>query len=92
MAKNGTPEERNYIYVNRDSNTIRTNLIKTKIYNRQQNSKCRLGDDRKEKVNYLKSECSKLARKECEIVFIWNPFEMRLLNLRIIFWWGILLR
>ena len=43
-------------------NPKRTNCIKAKIDNSQQNSKCRLCVD--ETVNYIKSECNKLAQKE----------------------------
>ena len=46
------------------NNTIRTNHIKVRIDETQQNSKCRLCDDRDETINHIISECSKLAQKE----------------------------
>ena len=42
---------------------IRTNLIKARIGKTQQNSKCRLCDDRDETINPIISECSKLAQE-----------------------------
>ena len=44
-------------------NAIRTNYIKAKIDNKRQNSKCRRCEERDETVNYIKSECGKLAKK-----------------------------
>ena len=38
--------------------------MKARIYKTQQNSKCRLCDDRDETINHIISECSKLAQKE----------------------------
>ena len=46
------------------NNAIRTNHIKTRIDNTQQNSKCRLCGDRDETINHIISECCKLAQKE----------------------------
>ena len=46
------------------NNTIRPNHIKTRIDKTQQNTKCRLCDDRDEIINHIISECSKLAQKE----------------------------
>ena len=45
------------------NNAIRTNYIKAKIDNAQQNSKCRLSGDKNETINQIR-ECSKLAEKE----------------------------
>ena len=44
-------------------NAIRTNHIKARIDNTQQNCKCRLCGDGDETINHLISECSKLAQK-----------------------------
>ena len=44
-------------------NNIRTNKIKARIDKTQQNSKCRLCDDRDETINHI-SECSKLEQNE----------------------------
>ena len=46
------------------NNVIRTNHIKARIDKTQQNSKCRLCDDRDKIINHKISECSKLAQKE----------------------------
>ena len=43
------------------NSAIRTNHIKARIDKTQQNRKCRLHD---ETINYIISECSKLAKKE----------------------------
>ena len=43
---------------------IRTSHIKVRIEKPQQNSKCRLYDDRDETINHIISECCKLAQKE----------------------------
>ena len=45
-------------------NAIRTNHIKARIDKTQQNSKCRLCNDRDETINHIISKCSKLAQKE----------------------------
>ena len=46
------------------NNTLRINYIKTKIHNTQQNSSCKLYDDKDETINHILSECSKLAQKK----------------------------
>ena len=46
------------------NNAVRTNYIKARIDETQQNSKCRLCGDRDETINHIISECSKLAQKE----------------------------
>ena len=46
------------------NNAIRTNHIKARIDQTQQNSKCRLCRDRDETINHIISECSNLAQKE----------------------------
>ena len=45
------------------NNTVRTNHIRARIDNAQQNCKCWLCGDRDESINYIISECSKLAQK-----------------------------
>ena len=49
----GKREERNSISIAAKNNVIRTNCIKVKIDNAQENSKYRLWDDRDETVNYI---------------------------------------
>ena len=43
---------------------IRTNHNKARIDKTQQNSRCRLCDDRYKTINHILSECSKLTQKE----------------------------
>ena len=52
-------------------NAIKTNYVKEKIDNTQQNSKCRLYSDRNETINHIISECSKLEQKEYKIRHDW---------------------
>ena len=53
-----------------ENNAIRTNHTKRRIGKTQQNSKCRLCDDRDETINHI-SECSKLAQKEYKTRHDW---------------------
>ena len=46
------------------NNATRTNYVKAKIYDTQENSKCRIYDNWEERVNHLLCECSKMAQKE----------------------------
>ena len=46
------------------NSAVRTNYVKAKIDNVQQNSKFRLCGDRDETINHMISECSKLVQKE----------------------------
>ena len=46
------------------NNAIKTNYIKTKIDNTQQNSNCRLCRNKEEMLNHIISECSKLEQNE----------------------------
>ena len=57
------------------NNAIRTNHIKARIYNTQQNIKCRLCGDRDETINWI-SECSKLAQKEYKTRHDWVGKEI----------------
>ena len=50
---------------------IRTNHIKARIDKMEPNSKCRLCCDRDETINHIRSECSKLAQKECKTRHDW---------------------
>ena len=43
---------------------VRTNVIKAKIDNTQEQSKCRMCGEKDETVNHLISECSKMAQRE----------------------------
>ena len=52
-------------------NAIRTIHIKARIDKTQQNSRCRLWEDRDETINHIISECSKLAQKEYKTRYNW---------------------
>ena len=52
------------LFIAAQNNAIRTNYIKARRDKTQQNSKYRLCGDRDETINYIISECSKLAQKE----------------------------
>ena len=47
-----------------NNNSNNNDNIKTKFDNMQQNSKCRICDDKDETINYIIRECSKLAQKD----------------------------
>ena len=55
---------------NNDNNVIRTNHIKVKIDNTQQNSNFKICGNRDETVNHI-SECNKLAQKEYKTRHDW---------------------
>ena len=64
------------------NNAVRTNHIKARIDKTQQNSKCRLCDDRDETINHIISKCSELAQKEYKTrhdwvgkVFHWKMYK-----------------
>ena len=50
---------------------IRTNKVKVKINEIQQNSKCRLHGGKDELVNHIISKCSKLTQKGYEMRHDW---------------------
>ena len=62
--KGNLKRETESLLIAAQNNAIRTNYIKVKINNAQQNSKCRLCDDKDETINPIVSEWSKLAQKE----------------------------
>ena len=64
LRKGNFKRETESLLIAAQNNAIRTNLIKAKIDKTQQNSKCRLCGDRDETINYIISECSKLAMEE----------------------------
>ena len=53
------------------NNAIRSNHIKARIDETQQNSRYRLCGNRDETINHLKSECSELAQKEYKTRHDW---------------------
>ena len=64
LRKGNFKRETESLLIAASDNAIRTNHIKARIDKTQQNSKCRLCGDRDETINYIISECSKLAQRE----------------------------
>ena len=67
LKKENFKRESESLLIAAQNNAIRTNHIKARIDKMQQNSKCRLCDDRDETINHIINECSKLAQKECKM-------------------------
>ena len=67
LRKGNFKRETESLLIAAENNAIRTNHIKARIDKTQQNSKCRLCDDRDETINHIISECSKLVQKEYKI-------------------------
>ena len=64
LRKRNFKRETESLLIVAQNKSIRTNQIKARIDNTQQNSRCRLCGDRNETINLIISECSKLAQKE----------------------------
>ena len=64
LGKGNFKRETESLLIAAQDNAIRTNHIKARIDKTQQNSECRLCVDRDETINYIISECSRLAQKE----------------------------
>ena len=71
LRKENLKRETEFLQIAAQDNAIRTNHIKARIYKTQQNSKCRLCDDRDETINHIISEYSKLAPKEYKARHDW---------------------
>ena len=53
------------------NNAVKTNHIKARVDNTQQNCKCRLCGEEDETINHIISECSKLAQEEYKTRLDW---------------------
>ena len=71
LRKGNLKRETESFLIAAQNNAIRTNHIKARIDKTQQNSKCRLCGDRKETINYIISEYSKLVQKEYKTRHDW---------------------
>ena len=71
LRKGNFKRETESLLMAAQSNAIRTNHIKARIEKTQQNSKCRLCNDRDETINNIISQCSKLATKEDKTIHDW---------------------
>ena len=65
-----TLREKQFLQIAAQNNAIRTNHIKVRIDKTQQNSKCRLCDDRDKTLDHM-SRCSKLVQKEYKTRYDW---------------------
>ena len=68
LRKGNLKRETEYFLIAAQNNAIRTNHIKARIDNTQQNSRCRLCGDRDETINHIISEFSKLDQKEYKTI------------------------
>ena len=71
LRKGNFKRETESLQIAAQDDAVRTNHIKARIYKTQQNSKCRLCNDRNEAINHIISECSKLAQKEYKTTYDW---------------------
>ena len=63
IRKENLKRETESLLIAVQNNAIKNNHIKSRIDKMQQNSKCRLCDDKDETINHIISECSKLVEK-----------------------------
>ena len=71
LRKGNLKRETECILIVAQINAIGTNYAKAKIDKTQQNSKCRLCDDRDETINHIMSKSSKLEQNESETRHDW---------------------
>ena len=71
IRKGKFKKETESLLITAQNNAIRTDHIKAKIDKTQQNSRCRLCGDKRETINPIISECSKLAQKEYKTRHDW---------------------
>ena len=64
LKNSGIKRETETLILAAQEQAIRTNLIKAKIDNTQEDSRCRMCGKVDETINHLISECSKMAQKE----------------------------
>ena len=71
LRKENLKRENETLLIAAPNNAIRTNHIKARIDNTQQNRTCRLCGGRDETITLTMSECSKLAQKEYKTRHDW---------------------
>ena len=71
MAKKRKQRETEFLLVAAQNSALRTNYIKARIDETQQNSKCRLCSDRDETINHIIRDCCKSAQKEYKARHDW---------------------
>ena len=71
LRKGNFKRETESLLIAAQNNAIKTNHIKGRIDKTQQNTKCRLCDDRDKTINHIRSKCRKLAQKEYKTRHDW---------------------
>ena len=71
LRKGNFKRETESLLIAAQDNAIRTNHVKVRIDQTQQNSKCSLCGNRDETINHIISECSKLAQREYKARHDW---------------------
>ena len=71
LGKGNLKRETESLLMAAPNNAIRTNYVNVRIDKTQQNSRCRLYDDRNKTINHIISECCKLAPKEYQTRCDW---------------------
>ena len=71
LRKGNFKRESESLQLEAENNAGRTNNIEARIDKTQQNTKCRLCNDRDKTVYYIISECGKLAQKEYKTSHEW---------------------
>ena len=76
MAKKEKPLERNSISSNRSTKQPHNDYVKTRLDKSQQNSSCRLCDDRSETIDHIINECGNLTQREYKTRHEWAQKEI----------------
>ena len=71
LRKGNLKRDTESLLIAAQNNAIRTNHINARIDKTQQNSKCSLCGEIDETINYMISECIKLAQKEYKTCYDW---------------------
>ena len=71
LRKRNIKREAESLLIVAQNNAIRTNYVKAKIDETQQNSKCRLCGDGDKTINLIISECFKVAQRKCKSRHEW---------------------
>ena len=64
LRKENLKREIESLLIAAQNNSLSKNYVKAKIDKKQENSKCRLCDEKDETINNIISKCRKLAQKE----------------------------
>ena len=64
LRKGNLKRETQSLLIQAQNHVLKTDYVKIKIDDTQENSKCRLCGDKGKTVNHIISECGKMAQKE----------------------------